>query len=730
MNRLHISILALLLGFPTLSAAPPVESVDPTIGGVGIILVPTRPTVHLPNSMVRMYPMRKDQIDDQIQSFPLTIISHRLGELFALMPGTKEGPAAWDQEVTTPYYYSTRFDDSLIRTEFTPSERGGLFRFTFPHGKAVVRLANRFPGELRAEGDNALSGEERFNNMRAFVYGEFNTPVKTTVSGGDKKRLVAQADAGTVEFRYGISFISVLQAKRNLQKEIPVWEFERTKRAAQERWNKVLGQIEVKGGTDAQRRVFYTSLYRSYERMVNITEDGCYYSAFDHQVHADARPFYVDNWIWDTFRALEPLGLLLNPAMEADQLQSYVRMYEQSGWMPSFAVLWGDYACMNGNHAAGWFADAWFKGVRDFDVGKAYEGLRKNSLEATLLPWRNGPKCALDDFHHEHGYFPSLRPGDREIEPLVHSFENRQSVAVTLGTAYDDWCIAQLAKATQKDADHDLFMKRAGFYKNVWNEEKGFMWPRDAAGKWIEPFDPKFGGGQGGRAYYDENNAYTYNWDVLHDFDGLFQLMGGRAGAEARLDELFREGLDRSKYEYWAKFPDSTGLVGQFVMANEPSFSTPYLYNLVGAPWKTQKAMRTLLNTFFTDELHGIPGDEDGGGMTAWVVFSMMGFYPITPGVPVYVLGSPVFDRVSIRLPNAKTFTLEANKNSSDNKYIQSVRLNGKPLDRLWLRHVEIANGGRLVLEMGNTPNRKLGVAPETLPPCSAAINPQTLATP
>jgi predicted alpha-1,2-mannosidase len=361
-------------------------------------------------------------------------------------------------------------------------------------------------------------------------------------------------------------------------------------------------------------------------------------------------------------------------------------------------------------------------------VEKAYQGLRKNSLEATLLPWRNGPKCSLDDFYAEHGYFPSLRPDEKETEPLVHHFENRQAVAVTLGTAYDDWCIAQLARTAKKDSDYDLFMKRAGFYRNVWNASQGFMWPKDARGQWIEPFDPKFGGGQGGRAYYDENNAYTYNWDVLHDFAGLFELMGGRKAAEARLDELFREGLGRSKYEFFAKFPDSTGLVGQFVMANEPSFSTPYLYNRLGAPWKTQKQIRNLLAAFFTDEFHGIPGDEDGGGMTAWVVFSMMGFYPVTPGLPTYDLGSPVFKRVTIRLENRKTFTLIAQDSSPENKYIQSVTLHGKPLDRIWFRHADIANGATLVLQMGNTPNRSLGTGLGSLPPSSALIHPESLA--
>ena len=727
-NLLPLMAVALTAAVSPLHAQ--VEYVDPTIGGVGVLLEPTRPTVHLPNSMVRVYPVRKDQLDDQIKSFPLTIISHRLGELFSVMPGASAAPAAWDQEVNTPYYYSTRFDESLIRTEFTPAARAGYFRFTFPDGKATLHFGKLYPGNLQAEDANAISGEEDFNDMKAFFYGEFNAPVKATVSGGEKKKLVAKADAKTLEFRYGISFISAEQAKKNLSEEIIAWDFEKIKAAAKNRWNDALGKIKVEGGTDAQRRVFYTSLYRCYERMVNITEDGRYYSAFDHQVHQDVRPFYVDCWIWDMFHALQPLQILLNPKMEADQLQSYVRMYEQSGMLPSFAVLWGHHPCMNANHAAAWFADAWFKGVRDFDVEKAFEGLRKNSLDATLLPWRKGPKCALDDFYNEHGYMPALPPGETETEPLVHEREKRQPVPVTLGNSFDDWCIAQLARATKHDADYDLFMKRAHNYENVWDAQKGFMWGKDAKGNWIEPFDPKFGGGQGGREIYDENNGYTYTWDVMHDYDGLFKLMGGREAAEKKLDQLFREGNGMSKFEFFAKFPDSTGQVGQFVMANEPSFSIPYIYNRLGAPWKTQKRLRTLLEAFYTDNYFGIPGDEDGGGMTAWVVFTMMGFYPVTTGVPAYDLGSPVFDRVTIRLENGKTIKLIAHNNSADNKYIQSIKLNGKPLNQVWFRHADIANGGTLELEMGNAPNRSLGASPESFPPCSAEINPQSLAIP
>lgn len=734
-------ILALGLAAATLclggDALAQVDEVDPTIGGLGFMLEPTRPTVYLPNSMVRMYPVRKDQLDDQIHFFPLTIISHRLGELFWLMPsdGVPEEnawnrPQTYDQETATPYYYATRFDDSLIRTEFTPAARSGYFRFTFPSGKPIVIFANRFPGGLNASGSTAVTGVEQFHDMQAYVYGEFSAPVKVESVGTDKKHLVisAVAHGNVLEFRYGISFISREQARKNLQEEIPGWSFEKIKDAARARWNEVLGQIQVQGGTPAQRRVFYTSLYRCYERMVNITEDGKYYSAYDHKVHADSRPFYVDNWIWDMYRALEPLQLLLNPEMEADQIQSYVRMYEQTGWLPSFAVLWGDYPCMTANHAAAWMADAWFKGVRDFDVKTAYQGLKKNSLDATLLPWRNGPKTSLDDFYNTHGYFPALPPGEKETVAEVHPFERRQAISVTLENSYDDWCIAQLSRVSGNAADYPLLIERAGFYKNVFRRDKQSVWPKDKDGNWIEPYDPGFSGGQGGRAYTTENNGYTYDWDVQHDLAGVFRLLGGHAQAEAKLDQLFRADLGRSKYEFWAKFPDASGLVGQFSMGNEPSFHIPYIYDYLGAPWKTQKRVRMLLDTWFTDTLLGIPGDEDGGGMTAFVVFSMMGFYPVTPGAPVYALASPVFDRIAIRLHNGKTFTIICRDNSRNNKYLQSIKLNGKPQSRVWIKHSDIVNGGTLELQMGNTPNKKLGANPADLPPSSIAFDPRTLA--
>ncbi len=727
LSRKRIFKIARLLVFlaAVVQVRAQVEYVDPTIGNVGILLVPTRPAVYLPNSMVRMYPLRADALDDEIHSFPLTISSHRISELFSIMPGDRD-PAAYDQETTTPYFYSARFRTSGIVTEFTASERCGYFRFTFPSGNASLALANRIAGTLELLEGNIVEGEERFSDMKAYVYGEFSTPVtSTSSSSGDKQRLSISAKVQTLEFRYGISFISVAQAKKNLQHEIPSAGFEAIQTAAKSRWNETLGRITIEGGTDAQRKVFYTALYRSSERMINITEDGQYYSAFDHKVHTDSRPFYVDNWLWDTFRALEPLQTLLNPEMESDKLQSYVRMYQQSGIMPTFAILTGPYACMNGNHSAPWFADAWFKGVRNFDLPIAYEGIRARSLDSTLLPWRLGPKTPLDDFYTEHGYMPALRPGEKETFPQVHPFEKRQPVPVTLGNSFDDWSIAQLARELNKPADEKLFLKRAENYRNLFRADKALMWPKDDAGKWIEPLDPKFDGGMGGRDYYDENNAYTYTWDVAHDYSGLIRLMGGTQKAKANLDQLFREPLGRSKYEFQAKFPDSTSMVGQFSMGNEPSFAIPYIYNRLGAPWKTQERVRMLLDAFFTDTLQGIPGDEDGGGMSAFVVFSMMGFYPVTPTIPTYDIASPVFEKTTIHLQNGKDFVITAHNASKQNKYVQKIMLNGKPIDHVWFRHSDLTQGGTLELTMGDTPNTLLGSKPETFPPASMEIHPE-----
>jgi predicted alpha-1,2-mannosidase len=691
--------------------------VDPQIGGVAPFLQPTRTRMHIPNSMVRMYPDRKDYRDDQIRSFPLIVRNHRSQPLFNILPVAGDFPenkqpvSAWDQELefASPHYYSTWLEDFNITVEYTPGEKTGFYRFNYPEeGVKKLFLKDLSGKEWNLNEDGTLTGTESFEGMNAFAFGVFDK--KGEFSKAEVNSWISWPESSNkhVNFKYGISYISLEQAKKNLESEIPDWDFENTKSIARIKWSSVMNQIEVEGGTEAQKRSFYTALYRSFERMINISEDNRYYSNYDKKIHENERNFYVDDWVWDTYLALHPLRYILNPELEADMISSYLRMYEQSGWLPQFPQLYGDSPSMNGFHSTIMILDAWRKGVRDFDVNVAYEAMKKNALEETMVPWRNDPACELDTFYSENGYFPALHPGEVETVALVHSFEKRQAVAVTLGHSYDDWALAEMAKELGKVDDYKFFSERANNYKNLYWKEKGFFMPKDKDGNWID-IDPKFDGGMGGRDYYDENNGWTYLWGVQQDIPGLQKLMGGRDIFEQRLDQLFREDLGRSTYALNARFPDFTGIVGQFSMGNEPSFHIPYLYNLTSSPWKAQKKIRMLLNTWFKDNIFGIPGDEDGGGMSAFVVFSSMGFYPITPGIPVYTIGSPVFSKVTINLPNGNQFIVSAPKCSTKNKYIQSAKINGENLDSPWFTHDDLINGGLLELEMGAYPNKEWG---------------------
>ena len=711
--------------------------IDPRIGNVGQLLQPTRPTVQLPNQLIRMYPERDDYIADQISCFPLTIVSHRLGEVFSLKPWNGlPTVTAWrhkqaydhDLEITRPWYYSTYLLDDEITVEFTAAKKAGIFRFTFPDSvnkkSLLFGLFNNESGSFKFSSGNIITGTETYHeNIKVYLYGEFNLKGiagtsrngrlsdSTSVAGTSVSSWISFTDkkSNIVEFRYAISYISKEQAQANFNEEIRGRSFSNVKDAGEVAWGNVMDKIHIEGGTESQRRSFFTAYYRCNERMVDITEGHKYYSGFDNQVHNTTRPFYVDDWIWDTYLALHPLRVILNPTMEEDMVNSYVNMYTQSGWMPTFPVLFGDNPCMNGFHSSIMILDDYRKGIRNFDTLKAYNGMKKNAEEATMLPWRNGPKTSLEDFYYKNGYYPALRPGETETVPQVHPFEKRQAVAVTLGACYDDWAVGQFAKELGKAADQKKFEASSKNYKNLWNDHVKMFMPKDSKGQWIM-IDPKFDGGVGGRDYYDENNGWTYLWQVQHDIKGLVTLMGGKSAFEARLDQLFREPLDRSKSDFWYKFPDATGLVGEYSMGNEPSFCIPYLYNYTNAPWKTQERIRLLLDVWFKDNIFGIPGDEDGGGMSAFVVFSSMGFYPVTPGIPVYTIGSPVFSRVTLDLPNNRKFILIANNCSVVNKYIQSAKMNGHVLNTPWFTHEQLVSGGVLELEMGATPNKSWGV--------------------
>lgn len=725
----------------------PVDYVNPYMGNISHLLVPTYPTIHLPNSMLRVYPERADFTGDMLSGLPIIVTSHRGSSAFNLSPyqGEEAGlkPVinySYDHEKIHPYRYQVYLDDNNIDVDYAPSHQSAVYSITFEGQGPAYLVFNSRNGQLKSDGKNISGYQFVDRKTKVYLYAETDkapqqcgvladNTVKygeTSVEGKDAALVMAYgSDVKQLGIRYGISFISEEQAKKNLEREIAAYDVDVVAKIARNDWNDALGKIQTQGGTDDDKAVFYTSLYRCYERPVNLSEDGRYYSAFDGKIHEDGgRPFYTDDWIWDTYRATHPLRILIDSEEESNMINSFLLMAEQMGtnWMPTFPEVTGDSRRMNSNHAVATVIDAWKKGVRGFDLEKAYIASKKGIEEKTLIPWSAKPAGWLDDFYKEHGYIPALRPGEKETVENVSIWEKRQPVAVTLGTAYDQWCLSQIAAELGKEDEAKHYLRESYNYRNLFNPDTRFFHPKDKDGKFIEPMDYRYDGGLGARDYYDENNGYVYRWDVQHNIGDLISMIGGDKAFVSDLDSMFNEPLGMSKWQFYSFLPDHTGNVGMFSMANEPSLHIPYLYNYAGQPWKTQKRIRTLLNQWFRNDLMGVPGDEDGGGMSAFVVFSQMGFYPVTPGSPTYNIGSPVFTDVKIDLGNGNTFEVKANNASEENKYVQSARLNGKVLNQPWFQHSDIAQGGLLELEMGPRANKAWGIG---TPPPSAAPMPQ-----
>ena len=725
----------------------PVDYVNPYMGNISHLLVPTYPTVHLPNSMLRVYPERADFTGDMLSGLPVIVTSHRGSSAFNLSPyqGEESGlkPVinySYDQEKIYPYRYQVYLDDNNIDVDFAPSHQSAVYGITFEGEGPAYLIFNSRNGQLKSDGKSVSGYQFVDRKTKVYLYAETDkTPQQcgvvsvgtvkygeTSVEGKDAALVLSYGnDVKKLGVRYGISFISEEQAKKNLEREIAAYDVDVVAKIARNDWNEALGKIQAQGGTEDDKVVFYTSLYRCYERPVNLSEDGRYYSAFDGKIHEDGgRPFYTDDWIWDTYRATHPLRILIDNERESDMINSFLLMAEQMGtnWMPTFPEVTGDSRRMNSNHAVATVIDAWKKGVRGFDLEKAYIASKKGIEEKTLIPWSAAPAGWLDDFYKEHGYIPALKPGEKETVANVSIWEKRQPVAVTLGTAYDQWCLSQIAAELGKTDEAKHYLRESYNYRNVFNPETRFFHPKDKDGKFIEPMDYRYDGGLGARDYYDENNGYVYRWDVQHNIGDLISMIGGDKVFTSALDSMFNEPLGMSKWSFYSFLPDHTGNVGMFSMANEPSLHIPYLYNYAGQPWKTQKRIRTLLNQWFRNDVMGVPGDEDGGGMSAFVVFSQMGFYPVTPGSPTYNIGSPVFTDVKVDLGNGNTFEVKANNASPENKYVQSARLNGEVLNQPWFNHSDIAQGGLLELEMGPKANKEWGTK---TPPPSAAPMPQ-----
>ena len=726
----------------------PVDYVNPYMGNISHMLKPTRPVVHLPNGMVRIFPSRVDHTGNRMNGLPWMIRSHQSEFVFNITPhqGAESGISSrmwlsYDKERIVPYRYQVRLDELDIEVDYAPSRQGAVYNFGIEKSAPVYLVFKSENGNMESAG-NTISGYLTLNDKtKLYVYAETDVaPQKTGIINGEGGLVWGQTGVsesrpavlavmypeGTknIGLRYGMSFISKEQAKKNLNRDVEGFDIEKLAKAGREAWNEMLGRIQVKGGSENDKTVFYTSFYRNCVRPVDISEDGQYFSTYDGKIHdAKGRGFYVDDAFWDNYIAAHPLRVLVDKQAESDMLNSCVLIADQNGdgWMPTFPGMSGDGRGMNSNHGVVSVLDAYAKGLRGFDLEKAYIACKRSMEERSLLPFsRNAPAGVLDQFYKDHGYFPSLKRGEKETVANVNSWEKRQPIAVTLGMAYDQWCLSQIARELGRTEEADYYLKCSFNYMNVFNPETGFFHPKDADGNFIPDFNYKTDGGPGARDYYDENNGYVYRWCVQHNIGHLVSLLGGNKAFIAELEDMYNEtAYGMSRWEFYNILPDHTGNVGMFSMANEPGFHIPYLYNYAGEPWRAQKRIRNMLEQWFRNDLMGIPGDEDGGGMSAFIVFSQMGFYPVTAGSPSYNIGSPVFTNVKINLGDGKFFEIKANNASYENKYIQSAKLNGQPLNQAWFNHSDIADGGLLEFEMGPVANKSWAT---TNPPPSVGM--------
>ena len=661
-----------------------------------------------------------------------------------VVPGTKENPSegyrsrfTHQEESAHPGYYFVVLQDYNIKVELTQTVRAGFHRYTFPQsGESHILIdLNHGIGDVCTDASVKIVNDKEIEGFRAsrgfvkkqnvYFVARFSKPFaaagtwsKSDIKGGSKEdsgtQIGAYVDYNTkagevVLVKVGISYTSIAQARLNLNTEIPGWDFDKVKNEATGIWEKALGKIEVtmdkandKAYNKERLTTFYTALYHSLIFPATFGDVDGKYMGLDNAEHSAKDFTYRSDFsLWDTFRAEMPLLTLVEPKRSNDAVNTMIAQYEQGGWMPTPQQFGNSYTNdMIGDHPVVVILDALQKGIKNFDLQKAYAGVRQNAMQTPPADHRSRGRQGLE-FYLKLGYVPYDKI--------------RESVSRTLEYAFNDWCVAQLAKAAGKMEDYDLFMKRAANYKNIIDPVTGFARPKNSDGEWLTPFDPKFIG-QGKDRHYTEANAWQYTWFVPHDVQGLVNIEGGRAKCIERLDSLFTTSSD-----VHSTVSDVTGLVGQYAHGNEPGHHTIYLYNYMGTPWKAQSQIRNVMGTLYHAGPDGLCGNEDMGQMSAWYVLSAMGFYPVAPGQNVYNIGSPTFSKVVLNLDkrfgNAAKFTIEAKNNSKENSYVQSATLNGKPLNNPWFDHSVIKNGGTLVFVMGPQPNKTWGSDEKSAPP-------------
>ncbi len=747
-------------GVTTAKKKQPVDWVDPMLGTVSSRWM-LYPGPSMPFGMVKLSPdnTEKSGLDagyeytiESIAGFGC-VHSWGMGSFLTMpttgrlkvVPGSENEPDkgyrsrfSHNKETASPGYYGVTLEDYDIRAELTATTRVGFQRYTFPEAdKARILFDFRIPeghrikvvkARVKKVSDTEIEGyaqrSSRWNEYTLYFVARLDKPFKSfggwagekiyrdidEISGEDDIDVGAFVNYSTdedevIKIQTGISLVSVEQARLNLETEMSEfgWDFEAVRDYARNTWNELLSKIEVEGGTEEQKTKFYTNLYRSYcARTIWSDVNGKYVDMCEkiRQLKDPDSPVYGCDAFWNTFWNLNQLWALITPDIANKWVKSLLEIYDRGGWLPKGPGGIEYSSIMVASHEISLIVSAYQKGIRDFDIEKAYEAIRHIQTEPGR-PHECGGHVGNQQLksYTAIGYVPA----------------ERGPVSNTLEYAYDDWCVAQMAGALGKEDDYEYFIRRAESYKNVFDPEVGYTRPKHTDGSWVQGFDPlvKAVGKEDDFQTKDfvEGNSWQYTWFAPHDVRGLINLIG-----REEFNRRLTEGFEKARPNFVSHYVNHS---------NQPNIQAAYLFNFSSAPWLTQKWAREIMENYYgTGPIHGYPGDEDQGQMGAWYVMSAIGLFEMDGGAatePTYEIGSPIFDKVTIYLDNqyykGGKFVIEAKNNSKNNVFIQSATLDGKPLNKPWFYHWQLADGGRLVLEMGPNPNKRWGSTPGAAPP-------------
>lgn len=737
-----ISLFACLIALTGLSCNQQVELtdfVDPFIGTDGH--GHTYPGATVPFGMVQLSPdSRKDSwdgcsgyhySDSMILGFSHTHLSGTgVGDYgdIRFMPTTgdvairpqisEDGSPGYasgfshDDEVASPGYYKVLLEDYAVISELTATSRCGFQRHTFPESSEsniIIDLKESIVTETNLDlmvefiSDHEICGYRKSSGWAeaqvVYFYSVFSkpfdeygiaisgevVPASDVAQGNDLQAFVRFNTSGDerILIKTGVSAVNIDGARKNLEDEIPHWDFEMTRLQAERSWETELSKIEVKGGRAEDKIKFYTALYHCFLAPNLFSDVDGSYPGHDKKIHQAADfDIYTVFSLWDTYRALHPLLSIIQPELTKDFIKTFIDIYEKGGLLPVWELAGNETNCMIGYHSVPVIADSYLNGIKEFEAEKAYQAIKTSA----------GQDQFGLEYYRKFGYIPAEMEGE--------------SISKTLEYAYDDWCIALMAQALGKEEDYRYFIRRAQSYKNLFDPGTGFLRGK-RNGMFTQPFDPAEV-----NFMLTEANTWQYTFYVPQDISGLMNLMGGASFFEEKLDEMFSAPPDLSGRQQ----ADITGLIGQYAHGNEPSHHMAYLYNYIGKPYKSQKLVRQIMDDLYGPGPDGLCGNEDCGQMSAWFVLSAMGFYPVTPGSGIYVIGSALFDEIRIHLDGGREFCILAPKRRSDEIYIQSAKLNGVNYFNSYLTYSDLSNGGCLQLQMAARPNTEWAANPSHWP--------------